>query len=433
MKDKTTNEIQKLKELDRALVWHPYTQEKTAGENLLIVKGEGAYLFDENGNRYLDATASWWTNTHGHSHPYIAQKLFEQASTLEHVIFAGYTHEPAIRLAEKLQSYLPENQQKFFYSDNGSTAVEVALKMAFQFWFNQGETRTTVLAFENAYHGDTFGAMSVSARGLFTDPFKPLLFDVVTIPIPTKENITALLLQIDELLQQQKIASFIYEPLVQGSHGLNIYEADLLNDVLAKLQSANVPLIADEVFTGFGRTGKFLASDFIETKPDIFCFSKGLTAGVLPLGLTTSSQKIYDIFFSNDKTKTLFHGHSFSGNPIGCSAALASLEVFEQEKTLERIARIEKQHARFIPRLASHKNVANIAQQGTILRFEVVNSTKTSYTNPLKENAISFYRERGVMIRPLGNVIYFLPPYCVSESDLELLYKTTEDFLHSQS
>ncbi|HEY0262638.1 MAG TPA: adenosylmethionine--8-amino-7-oxononanoate transaminase, partial [Chitinophagales bacterium] len=418
-----------LKSKDKELVWHPYTQEKTAGENVFIAKGEGAYLFDENGKKYLDANASWWTNTHGHAHPYIAQKLFEQASTLEHVIFAGYTHEPAIRLAEKLQPFLPENQAKFFYSDNGSTAVEVALKMAFQFWFNQGEKRTTILAFENAYHGDTFGAMSVSARGLFTDPFKPLLFDVVTMPVPTRENIAALLVQIEELLQQHKFAGFIYEPLVQGSHGMNIYEADLLNQILAKLQSENVLLIADEVFTGFGRTGKFLASDYVATQANIFCFSKGLTAGVLPLGLTTCSQKIYDIFYSNDKTKTLFHGHSFSGNPIGCAVALASLDVFEMENTMERVARIESWHASFIPRLASHKNVVNIAQQGTILRFEVLNENETSYTNPLKENAISFFRERGIMLRPLGNVMYFLPPYCVNENDLEHLYKTTEAFL----
>lgn len=418
-----------LKSKDKELIWHPYTQEKTAGENVLITKGKGAYLFDENEKKYLDANASWWTNTHGHAHPYIAQKLYEQASTLEHVIFAGYTHEPAIRLAEKLQPFLPENQAKFFYSDNGSTAVEVALKMAFQFWFNQGEKRTKVICFENAYHGDTFGAMSVSARGLFTDPFKPLLFEVITIPTPTQKNINAVSAQLDSLLNDYKIASFIYEPLVQGSHGMNIYEAELLDKVLVKLQRANIPLIADEVFTGFGRTGKFLASDFVTTKADIFCFSKGLTAGVLPLGLTTCSQKIYDVFYSNDKTKTLFHGHSFSGNPIGCAVALASLELYDIEKTLERIERIERQHASFIPRLASHKNVANIALQGTILRFEVVNENETSYTNPLKERAVSFFQEHGIMLRPLGNVLYFLPPYCVSESDLEHLYKTTEDFL----
>lgn len=421
------------KELDKSLIWHPYTQEKTADENVFIAKGEGAYLFDENGKKYLDATSSWWTNTHGHAHPYIAQKLYEQASTLEHVIFAGYTHEPAIRLAEKLKPYLPENQQKFFYSDNGSTAVEVALKMAFQFWFNQGETRTTVLAFENAYHGDTFGAMSVSARGLFTDPFKPLLFDVVTIPTPTANNISEILAQLETLLNEHKIASFIYEPLVQGSHGMNIYDANLLDKILAKLKKANVPLIADEVFTGFGRTGKFLASDFVATKADIFCFSKGLTGGVLPLGLTTGSQKIYDLFYSNDKTKTLFHGHSFSGNPMGCAAALASLEVFEKENSLERIAKISTQHANFVPRLAAYKNVANIKQQGTILRFEVLNENSTSYTNPLKERAVSFFQEHGIMLRPLGNVLYFLPPYCVDENDLEHLYQTTEDFLRSQS
>lgn len=420
-----------LQELDKSLIWHPYTQEKISGENLLIAKGEGAYLFDESGNKFLDATSSWWTNTHGHAHPYIAQKLYEQASRLEHVIFAGYTHEPAIRLAEKLKTYLPENQQKFFYSDNGSTAVEVALKMTFQYWFNRGEERTTIICFENAYHGDTFGAMSVSARGLFTDPFKPLLFDVLTIPTPTPENINAVLARLDSVLAENAVASFIYEPLVQGSHGMNIYDADLLNLILAKVKSANIPMIADEVFTGFGRTGRFLASDYVAVKPDILCFSKGLTGGTLPLGLTTCTQAIYDAFYNDDKAKTFFHGHSYTGNPIGCATALASLELFESEKTMERIAKIARQHTDFIPRLAAHKNVANIKQQGTILRFEVVNSEATSYTNPLKENAIKWYKNRGVFIRPLGNVLYFLPPYCVNEDDLELLYKGTEEFLET--
>ncbi len=415
-------------QLDKDLIWHPYTQEKNATENIVINRGEGAYVIDENGRRLFDACSSWWTNTHGHAHPYLAEKLYQQAKELEHVIFAGYTHKPAIELASKLKTYLPENQQKFFFSDNGSTAVETALKMAFQFWFNQGEKRTKIIALENAYHGDTFGSMSISSRGLFTDPFKPLLFDIITIPIQEQFNQDFF----DSFLKEHtEIAAFIYEPLVQGAAGINIYSATWLDEVLQIFKQNNILLIADEVMTGFGRTGKMFASDYMNTKPDIMCFSKGLTAGMLPLGLTSATQKIYDAFYNDDKTKTFFHGHSFTGNPLGCAVALASLELFELENTLTKIEMIENSHQQFSTKLARHTKVFNIQQQGTILRFEVKTEQGTSYLNELKASIIRYYLGNNLMIRPLGNVVYFMPPYCSSADDLEKLYQSSEAFLDS--
>ncbi|MFN8315139.1 MAG: adenosylmethionine--8-amino-7-oxononanoate transaminase [Chitinophagales bacterium] len=414
--------------LDKSLIWHPYTQEKNAPGNVLITKGEGAYLIDNAGNRYFDATSSWWTNIHGHAHPHIAQKLFEQASTLEHVIFAGNTHEPAIRLAEKLKTYLPNNQQKFFFSDNGSTAVEAALKMAFQYWFNRDEKRTKVLAFEGAYHGDTFGSMSVSARGLFTNPFKPLLFDILTIPVPTENNITEVLALVDQWVQEHAIASFIYEPLVQGANGMIIYDAAHLELILQKLKSVNVLLIADEVMTGFGRTGKMFACEYMNTEPDIMCFSKGLTAGAMPMGLTSCAQSIYDAFYDDNKEKTFFHGHSSTGNPLGCAVALASLELFDTEKTLDNVAMITTWNKKAVASLQQNKAFENIATLGTVLRFDIKTNESTSYLNAVKLRCMEFFKAQNILIRPLGNVLYFLPPYCTTEAELDYLLQTALDF-----
>lgn len=415
-------------QIDKDHIWHPYTQAKDAPENIVIVKGEGAYLYDENGKKYLDATASWWTNTHGHAHPFLATKVYEQACSLEHVIFAGYTHPAALKLVAKLKPLLPDNQARFFFSDNGSTAVEVALKMSFQYWQNKGEERKLILAFDDAYHGDTFGSMAVSARGLFTDPFKPFLFDVLFLPIPTSAED---LVKIEQLISPRlnEIAAFIYEPLVQGAGGMKIYDAALFDKLLQQLKEKGILLIADEVMTGFGRTGKLFASDYMSTKPDIMCFSKGLTAGMLPMSLTSATERIYDAFFSDDKTKTFFHGHSFTANPIGCAAALASLELFDMENTMQKIQEIEQLHLRFKTVLEKNSIVKDVVVLGTILRFELKTNTQTGYLNDVKTLMIPYFQERGIMIRPLGNIIYFLPPYCVSKEDLEFLYSTTLDFI----
>ena len=293
---------------------------KTALPPIAIVRGEGACLFDENGKKYIDAVSSWWVNIHGHSHPYIAGKVFEQLQKLEHVIFAGFTHQGAIELAERLLAILPANQKKAFYSDNGSTAIEVALKICLQYWHNRGETRTKILAFKNAYHGDTFGAMAVSGRSAFTAAFDPLLFEVEFIDLPKQSNIQNLKSQISNL--KSSLACFIFEPLLQGTAGMLMYEARYLNELMAHCRRENVLLIADEVMTGFGRTGKPFACNHVSEQPDMMCFSKGLTGGTMALGLTTCSQQIFDAFLSDDRLKTLFHGHSYTANPVACASCI---------------------------------------------------------------------------------------------------------------
>jgi adenosylmethionine-8-amino-7-oxononanoate aminotransferase len=417
-------------EKDKAFVWHPYSQEKTAGDNIIIVKGEGTYLFDEQGNRYIDAVSSWWTNLHGHAHPHIAKRISEQAHQLEQVIFAGFSHPSAIELAEKLLQLLPRNQAKIFYSDNGSTAVEAAIKMALQYWNNSNLPKTKIIAFKDAYHGDTFGAMSVSARGVFTEPFHRLLFDVEFIETPLKgkeeESIASLKAVVAKYPAQ--IAAFIFEPLVLGSAGMLMYSSEVLEKLVSICQENNILTIADEVMTGFGRTGKFFASERLKTAPDILCMSKGITGGFLPFAATSCTQKIYDAFYKEDKKKMLFHGHSYTGNPLGCAAALASLEVFENEKTLEKIQLIEQSHQRFLAKISLHPAFAEVRQWGTILALEIKTATESGYLNQIRDNMYQFFIERKILLRPLGNVLYILPPYCISLEDLETIYNAIEEF-----
>src|SRR6201996_5469142 len=366
-----------LVERDKAVIWHPYTQMKTALPHVPIVRGEGACLYDEDGKRYIDAVSSWWVNIHGHANPYIAQKVAEQLTKLEHVIFAGFTHPTAVELAERLLAILPDNQQKVFYSDNGSTAVEVAIKMCLQYWHNQGKGRTKILAFKNAYHGDTFGAMAVSGRSAFTAAFDQLLFEVEFIDLPNKENIQYLKSQISNL--KSDTACFIFEPLVQGAGGMLMYEAAHLNALMAHCRKEGVLMIADEVFTGFGRTGKRFACYHVEQQPDIMCFSKGLTGGTMALGLTTCTQQVFDAFLSDDRLKTLFHGHSYTANPVACSAGLASLDLFLDPSTQENIDRIIASHKQFALKIKDHPKIRTTRQTGTILAMEWETGANTSY------------------------------------------------------
>ena len=411
-------------------VWHPYTQMQTT-DIIPIASGKGAYLYDEQGNEYIDAVSSWWTNLHGHAHPHIAQAINKQANTLEQVIFAGFTHQPAEALAIKLLERIPFHQ-KIFYSDNGSTAVEVAIKMCLQYWSNKGEQRTKIVCFRDAYHGDTFGSMSISARGVFTGSFQKLLFDVEFIDTPHRQNEEEVVAQLNTTIQKNgasQIAAFIFEPLVLGSAGMLMYSEKLLDRLLTICKQNNLLTIADEVMTGFGRTGKFLATDYCQVKPDIICLSKGITGGFLPFAATTCTQQIYDAFLSNEKQKMFFHGHSYTANPLGCAAALASLEVFEKERTFESIARIEQQHEAFAAKLKDNKNVKEVRQWGTILAIEIQTAEGTGYLNNIRDIAYRFFIERKIILRPLGNVIYILPPYCISDADLGKVYNAIEDFL----
>ncbi len=394
---------------------------------IAIVRGEGTLLFDENGKAYIDAIASWWVNLHGHAHPYIARKISEQMQTLEHAIFSGFTHEPAVRLAERLLEFFPA-LDKVFYSDDGSTSVEVALKMAFQYWHNKGEPRTKIIAFENAYHGDTFGSMSVGARNVFSNAFDEMLFDVIHIPVPVAGKEQESIQKMNEALEQN-CAAFIFEPLVQGAGGMIMYESHLLDDLIQLAKSKNVITIADEVMTGFGRTGQLFATDHCENKPDIICLSKGLTGGFLPLGATICSAEIHSAFLTSDKTKTFFHGHSYTANPIACSAALASLDLFEKEKTMERVAALSLLMQKAKTRFEKHPAVKEARSLGTIFAIEIKTREETEYLNPLAEKVHAFFIERGIILRPLGNILYVLPPYCITENELEKVMNAIEDFL----
>lgn len=408
-----------LTDRDKKVIWHPYTQMKNALPHIPIVRGEGVYVFDENGKRYIDAVSSWWVNIHGHAHPYIAQKVAEQLNVLEHVIFAGFTHEPAVLLAERLLPILPGQQDKVFYTDNGSTAVEVALKMCLQYWDNKDKPKTRILAFKNAYHGDTFGAMSVSGRSIFTDAFNSLLFDVDFIDLPGEDNISHLTSYISQL---KDTACFIFEPLILGSGGMLMYEAKYLDELIAACKQAGILIIADEVMTGFGRTGTYFACEKLSHKPDIICLSKGLTGGTMPLGITTCTHEIFTAFLSDDKLKTLYHGHSFTANPIACVASLASLDILLQKETLANIKRIEAKHAVFSQEIKAHPKVKAVRQTGTIIAIEWETGNETSYLSNLRNLLYSYFLEKGIILRPLGNIIYILPPYIISNEDLDYIY-----------
>lgn len=423
VKDKITNR-------DREVIWHPYTQMKGASA-IGIVKGEGAYLFDEDDNRYIDAVSSWWVNTHGHANKYIAEKISEQLNTLEHVIFAGFTHPKAVELAERLLSHLPSNQRKIFYSDNGSTSVEVAIKMAIQYYVNKGEDKKKIIAFKDAYHGDTFGAMSVSGRSLFTEPFRKYLFKVEFIDTPLKDKGDVPFSQLKYLAESGDISAFIFEPLVLGAGGMLMYEPEILERLISFCKEKNIITIADEVMTGFYRTGKFFATDYINEKPDIFCLSKGITGGVMALGITSCTQKIFDAFLSDDKTKTLYHGHSYTANPVACTAALASLDLYENDECVSNVRRIETKHTTFLNKIKGHQAITDVRQKGTIIAIELKGKENTSYLNYLRDKIYDFFIEKRIILRPLGNIIYILPPYCISNNDLYYIYDSIEEFLLS--
>lgn len=415
---------------DLRVIWHPYTRQKDMPPPLALVRGEGALLFDENGKSYIDASSSWWVNIHGHAHPYIAEQIYRQALQLEHVIFAGYTHEPAVRLAERLLPLLPGPFSRVFYSDNGSTAVEVALKMAIQYWWNRGARRPKLLAFHHSYHGDTFGAMSVSERSVFTLAFKDYLFEVVFIDTPTADNINDLKARIRAL--GPETAAFIYEPLLQGAGGMRMYDAAHLDELLIACRAEGILCIADEVMTGFGRTGKLFASEYTTNKPDIICLSKGITGGTMALGATACTDAVYQAFVDDDKLKTLFHGHSFTANPITCAAALASLDLLEDPDCADRRARIHRQHRAFAERLKAKKAATDVRVLGTVLAFDI-DTGAGGYLDNVGPLMARYAVERGVMLRPMGSNVYVLPPYCITEQELEAIYACIEGALESVS
>ncbi|HTR28617.1 MAG TPA: adenosylmethionine--8-amino-7-oxononanoate transaminase [Puia sp.] len=420
-----------LTERDRQVIWHPYTQHKDWLPPIPVLQGKGSLLFDDSGRSYIDAISSWWVNIHGHSHPYIAERLYRQALRLEHVIFTGFTHEPAVSLAERLLPLLPGDFSRIFYSDNGSTAVEVAIKMAIQYWRNQGAQaigdgspagRTGILAFRHSYHGDTFGAMSVSERSVFTAPFNDYLFDVRFIDTPTPDNIAALLAIVRN--EGPGIAAFIYEPLLQAAGGMRLYDAGLLDELLTETRRQGILHIADEVLTGFGRTGRRFAGEYLREKADIICLSKGLTGGTMALGVTAATEAIFNAFLSDDRRKTLFHGHSFTANPLACTAALASLDLLLEPKCMAGIARLTESHNNFLQTLRSSPVVKNARTLGTVLAFELMTG-RDEYINAVGPAITREALHAGIYLRPLGNTVYVMPPYCITEKEMDQVY----DFL----
>jgi len=409
-----------LTDRDRQTIWHPYTQHKGWLPPIPITKGKDSWLFDDQGKGYIDAISSWWVNIHGHAHPHIAESIYRQALRLEHVIFTGFTHEPAVTLAERLLPLLPGDFSRVFYSDNGSTAVEVAIKMAIQFWRNRDMPRRKVLAFRHSYHGDTFGAMSVSERSVFTDAFRDYLFDVVFIDTPSPHNIESLLSCIKS--EGPAFACIIYEPLLQGAGGMLMYDAASLDRLLEETTKQGILAIADEVLTGFGRTGRFFAGEYLRHQSEIICLSKGLTGGSMALGVTATTSRIFDAFLSDDKRKTLFHGHSFTANPIACSAALASLDLLLKEDCLPRIHRIAARHRAFLEEIRHYPLVRNPRSMGTVLAFEI-GTGDDGYMNAIGPSITREALDAGIYLRPLGNTIYFMPPYCITEKEMDQVYE----------
>ena len=411
-------------------VWHPFTQHGLEIPAISIARAEGAYLYSKDGRAILDAISSWWVNLHGHCHPHIVQAIAEQADRLEQVIFAGFSHEPAERLAAKLVSLAPRGLARVFYSDSGSTAVEVAIKMAVGCWHNRGQPRRRVIALEHAYHGDMFGAMSVGQRGLFNAAYEDMLFEVSYLPFPnagaehkTIESLSALL-----RAEPNAYAALIVEPLVLGAGGMKMYWPDMLAEIARLCRRHNVFLIADEVMTGFGRTGTMFACEQARVTPDLMCLSKGLTGGFLPMGATLANEEIFEAFYSKDRAKTFFHSTSYTGNAIACAAALANLEIFEREPVMARIAEIARDHARALVHFRDRYEIADARQAGTIAAIEIA-VPDAGYLAELGPKLNRFYLERDVLLRSLGNVVYVLPPYCTTSTELDRIYATIEESL----
>ena len=418
-----------LSERDKKHNWHPYTQHKTAADFPAIVKGKDALLWDENGKEYIDAIASWWVNPFGHSNQVIADAIYKQLTTLEHVLFGGFTHNKAVELSEKLMEILPSNQKKIFYSDNGSTAVEIAIKSALQYNYNKGIKKLKIIAFEDAFHGDTFGAMAASGITFFTEAFKGSLLEVVRIPVPTNGNEEKSIKALKKLVETNEFAAFIFEPLVLGAAGMVMYQPEVLDKLITICKQNNVFTIADEVMTGFGKTGKTFACDYLEQKPDMMCLSKALTGGTIPMAITTFSQEIFDGFYDDDTNKALFHGHTFTANPTGCAAALASISLLQTDEIQANILRVNQSHLSFQEKIKLHPRVQTTRVLGVIFALEIKRESQESYYGNFRNKLYNFFIENGVILRPVGNIVYILPPYIIENQQLEKVYSTIEKAL----
>lgn len=401
-------------------IWHPFTQHGLGEPVPLVTRAEGAVLHTADGRRVVDAISSWWVTTHGHANPRIAAAIAEQAARLDQIIFAGWTHEPAEMLAAELRSLMPPELTRVFFSDSGSTSVEVALKMALGYWLHRGEPRHRILVLEHGYHGDTIGAMSVGARGVFNRAYQPLLFDVEVIPFPASGREQAALDALDRACRSGEAAAFIVEPLILGAGGMLIYPAETLAEMRRVCAAHGVLFIADEVMTAWGRTGTLIACEQAGVVPDILCLSKGLTGGAVPLAVTVATEPIFEAHRSTDRARMFFHSSSYTANPIACAAANANLVIWREEPVLDRIADLSRRQAERLSALAGHPAVTNPRRLGTIAAFEI--GARRGYLSDLAPRLLAFFRERDVLLRPLGNTVYVMPPYCIADGDLDRIY-----------
>ncbi len=408
-------------------LWHPFTQHGLEEPIPLIERAEGALLYGADGRAIIDAISSWWVTTHGHCHPRIVAAIAEQAASLDQIIFAGWTHEPAETLARGLRAIMPDALTRVFFSDSGSTSVEVALKMALGFWAHRGEPRHRIVVMEHSYHGDTIGAMSVGARGVFNQAYSPLLFDVVTVPFPDAGREQETLDALERACAADGgAAAFIVEPLVLGAGGMKMYGPQVLAQMRAICAQAGVLFIADEVMTGWGRTGTLLACEQAGVVPDLLCLSKGLTGGAVPLAVTMATEPIYQAHYSRDRARMFFHSSSYTANPIACAAANANLAIWREEPVPERISDLARRQREHLSRLTGAK-VRNPRTAGTIAAFDV--SGEQGYLAPVSETLMPIFREQGVLLRPLGNTVYVMPPYCISAAELDQVYVTIAEAL----
>lgn len=421
--------LKNLSERDNKHIWHPLTQHQTAAPPIGIVRGKGALLWDESGNEYIDGIASWYTCMYGHSNDTITAAITNQMQQLDFVMFSGFTHEPAVHLSESLMQILPQNQAKIFFNDNGSTAIEAAIKMALQFHHNSGEKKSTLIAFEDGFHGDTFGAMSASGLSSYNGPFEDFLLKVERISPPQEDTIEQVLAQLEKIIDNNDCAAFIFEPLAQGAAGMKFHSAKGLDALINRCQKAGIICIADEIMTGFGKTGKNFASEYLENNPDIICLSKALTAGMFPLSITSCSQPIFDRFLSEEVHKGFFHAHTYSAHPLGCAAALASIELLSSIDIIERRAYIEKAHKNFADTIEDHPKVKEVRCLGVIIAIDL-NLQMERYGN-LRDQLYQFFMDRGVLLRPLGNTVYVLPPYVITNAQLEKIYQSIKEVLET--
>ena len=409
-------------------IWHPFTQHGLGEPIPEIARAEGAALYRADGTKIIDAISSWWVQTHGHCHPKIVAAIQKQAALLDQMIFAGWSHPPARELAAGLSDFLPDSLEHIFFSDSGSTAVEVALKMALGYWHNRGEARHKVLVMEHSYHGDTIGAMSVGARGVFNRAYAPLLFDVGTISFPEAGAEQRTLEELEAYCRNRDDppAALIVEPLILGAGGMKVYSPAILAQMAAICRAHGVLFIADEVMTGWGRTGTVFACEQAGVEPDLLCIAKGLTGGVIPLAVTAASDAIYRAHFSEDRAQMFFHSSSFTANPIACAAANANLAIWRDEPVQQRIDGIIASHRAFSDRLKNKPNVSGLRQCGTILALEIDDGAG-GYMSDLGPRLLRFFRDRDILLRPLGNTIYVMPPYCITGEELDSVHAVVEE------